>query len=335
MIDLSGKKVAITGGEGFLGRAVCDVISKRGAVPVSLIHNEVNLLDLDSTIKFFVTESPDYCIHCAGYNGGIEFNRMYPADILYDNTVMALNLYHACEYSQIKKLVSIMTSCAYPDTGMQVLEEENFWNGKPNETIRAHGVAKRTLQAATEAYNKQYNFNSVTACVTNLYGPYDTFDLVRTKVVGALIRKFTEAHFEHLEEIDIANRSEVSVEDIDKPVVECWGTGSPRREFMYVSDAAEAIVQTREKYDDHTQPLNIGTGNDITIKELVDYIAEALGYEGGIEWDSEKPDGQLKKLLSIDRMNKIIDIDPINLRAGISKTVEWYVRNKDWADSRK
>ena len=254
---------------------------------------------------------------------------------MYANTIMALNLYHACEYSRIKKLVSIMTSCAYPDTGMKILEEQNFWNGKPNETIRAHGTAKRILQAATEAYKKQYDFNSVTVCVTNLYGPYDTFDLVRTKVVGALIRKFTEAYFEYMEDLDIAKRSEVAAEDVDRPVVECWGTGSPRREFMYVSDAAEAIVQALEKYNDHAQPLNIGTGNDITIKELVNYIVTALGYDGDIEWNSDKPDGQLKKLLSTERMNKIIDINPISIEGGIKKTVEWYVRNKDWADSRK
>ena len=335
MIDLSKKKVVITGGEGFLGKAVGDVIVKRGAIPINLVHNKVNLLDLDSTIQFFMTEAPDYCIHCAGYNGGIEFNRMYPADILYSNTVMALNLYHACEYSQIKKLVSIMTSCAYPDTGMQVLEEENFWNGKPNETIRAHGIAKRTLQAATEAYKKQYNFNSVTTCVTNLYGPYDTFDLIRTKVVGALIRKFTESHLEYLKNIDIATKSQVSIESIDRPVVECWGTGSPKREFMYVPDAAESIVQALEKYDDHNHPLNIGTGNEITIKELVDHIVKAIGYNGDIKWDSEKPDGQLKKLLSTKKMNKIIDINPIGIEEGIRETVKWYFKNKDWADSRK
>mgnify|MGYP005817120939 CR=1 FL=1 len=335
MIDLSGKKVAITGGEGFLGRAVFDMVVKRGAIPINISHSAINLLDLDSTIRFFSSEMPDYCIHCAGYNGGIEFNRMYPADILYSNTIMALNLYHACEYSQIKKLVSIMTSCAYPDTGMEVLEEENFWNGKPNDTIRAHGIAKRTLQAATEAYEKQYGFNSVTVCVTNLYGPYDTFDLVRTKVVGALIRKFTEAHDEYLKNVDIAIKSNVDISLIEKPTVECWGTGSPRREFMYVSDAAEAIVQALEKYDDHTTPLNIGTGNDITIKELVKYIVEALKYDGEIEWNSEKPDGQLKKLLSTARMEKIININPTSIKEGIGKTVEWYIKNKTWADSRK
>ena len=153
--------------------------------------------------------------------------------------------------------------------------------------------------------------------------------------MGALIRKFTEAHIEYLEDMEIAKRSDVPIEEIDKPAVECWGTGSPKREFMYVSDAAEAIVQALEKYDDHTQPLNIGTGNDITIKELVNYIVTSLGYEGDVIWNTEKPDGQLKKLLSTERMNKIIDINPAGLSEGINKTVEWYINNKEWADSRK
>ena len=152
--------------------------------------------DLQAIILFMTSVKPDYCIHAAGYNGGIEFNRMYPADILYSNTVMGLNIHHACEYLNVKKIVSIMTSCAYPDTGMEVLEEDTFWDGQPNKTIRAHGIAKRTLQTAAEAYNDQYELDAVTVCVTNLYGPNDTFNLVRTKVVGALIRKFAEAVIE-------------------------------------------------------------------------------------------------------------------------------------------
>jgi len=159
--------------------------------------------------------------------------------------------------------------------------------------------------------------------------------LIRTKVVGALIRKFTEAHLEYLKNIDIVTKSQMSIESIDRPVVECWGTGSPKREFMYVSDAAESIVQALEKYDDHIHPLNIGTGNEITIKELVDHIVKAIGYKGDIKWDSKKPDGQLKKLLSTKKMNKIIDINPVGIEEGIRETVEWYFKNKDWADSRK
>jgi GDP-L-fucose synthase len=317
MIDIKDKKVLVTGAEGFLGRAIVNKLLEKGANPIIARHEEVNLNDLQTLIHFLSSVKPDYCIHAAGYNGGIEFNRMYPADILFSNTVMGLNLHHACEYVGVKKLISIMTSCAYPDTGMEVLKEEDFWNGLPNETIRAHGIAKRILQAASEAYNKQYELNSVAVCVTNLYGPNDTFNLVRTKVVGALIRKFVEAKTEEEEE------------------VECWGTGDPMREFMYVDDAAEAIIQALQKYDDHSQPLNIGTGKDISIKELVEYIKKAVGYEGDVFWNTEKPDGQMKKLLSVEKMKDYIDIEPISVKDGIIKTVSWYSLNKKEANAKK
>jgi len=317
MINLDQKTVLITGGTGFLGRALRKALKLENAIPVSVGSEHINLLDLYSFIQYLTELKPDYCIHCAGYNGGIEFNRAYPADILYTNTVMGLNVHHACEYVGVKKLMSIMTSCAYPDTGMEVLHEKDFWNGQPNKTIRAHGVAKRILQAASEAYLDQYKFNSVSVCVTNLYGPNDTFNLFRTKVVGALIRKFVEAKQE------------------DGQEVECWGTGNPKREFMYVDDAANAIVQALQKYEEQDKPLNIGTGQDITIKELVEYISDAVGYHGEVVWNTEKPDGQMKKLLSVDRMKEIIQITPISVKEGIQKTVDWYIENKEEADARK
>ena len=316
MINLEEKKVLVTGGTGFLGHAVRKALKSEKAIPVA-VGSEHNLLDLYSFMEYLMEVRPDYCIHCAGYNGGIEFNRAYPADILYTNTIMGLNVHHACEYAGVKKLLSIMTSCAYPDTGMEVLHEKDFWNGQPNKTIRAHGVAKRMLQAASEAYLDQYNFNSVSVCVTNLYGPYDTFNLFRTKVVGALVRKFVEAQQE------------------DEQEVECWGTGNPKREFMYVDDAAAAIVQALQKYEDKEQPLNIGTGQDITIKELVEYISDAVKYNGEVVWNTDKPDGQMKKLLSVDKMKTIIQINPMAVKEGIQKTVDWYIENKEEADARK
>ena len=317
MIDIKDKIVLVTGGEGFLGTAIVNNLLAKEAKPTILRHGDVNLHDLQTVIHYMNSVKPDYCIHAAGYNGGIEFNRMYPADILFSNTVMGLNLHHACEWAGVKKLISIMTSCAYPDTGMEILKEEDFWNGLPNETIRAHGIAKRVLQAASEAYSKQYEFNSVSVCVTNLYGPNDTFNLIRTKVVGALIKKFVEAKMNEDDQ------------------VECWGTGAPMREFMYVDDAAEAIVQALQKYEDNTTPLNIGTGSDISIKELVEYIKEAVGYEGEVFWNTDKPDGQMKKLLSVEKMKEYIDINPVSVKEGIAETVKWYSSNKKEADAKK
>ena len=315
MINIKNKKILVTGGTGFLGSAICKNIEDKGGIAIPLKSEEVNLLNLESIIQFMAASKPDYCIHAAGYNGGIEFNRMYPADILYSNTIMGLNLHYACQYMNVKKVLSIMTSCAYPDTGMEFLKEETFWEGLPNKTIRAHGIAKRTLQTAAESYNEQYELNAVTVCVTNLYGPKDTFNLVRTKVVGALIRKFVEAVNE--------NSS-----------VDCWGTGAPMREFMYVDDAAEAVVQALEKYEDVDTPLNIGTGSDISIKQLVEYIVAIVGYEGEVVWNTDKPDGQMKKLLSVDRMKELIELDPMNIRDGLTATIKWYVDNKEKADAK-
>ena len=316
MIDLKDKVVLVTGGFGFFGRGICKALETRNAKAVPVGSKEANLLDLESFIQLLDSVRPDYCIHAAGYNGGIEFNRMFPADILYTNTMMGLNLHHGCEYLGVKKVLSIMTSCAYPDTGMEVLKEEDFWNGLPNKTIRAHGIAKRILQTSAEAYGEQYDLKSVTACVTNLYGPYDTFNLVRTKVVGALIRKFVEANLEGGDS------------------VECWGTGNPMREFMYVDDAGEAIVQALEKYEDSSLPLNIGTGKDISIKQLVEHIVEAVDYKGEVDWNTDKPDGQMKKLLDISRMKSVIDISPMSVKDGIEKTVNWYQKNKEKADAK-
>ena len=317
MIDINGSRVLITGGEGFLGSAIAAKVKEKGGEPIILRHKEVNLHDLNATIQFLTTVKPDLCIHAAGYNGGIEFNRMYPADIFYSNTVMGLNIHHACEYIGVKKVLSIMTSCAYPDTGMDILSEDTFWDGLPNKTIRAHGIAKRTLQIAAEAYNDQYELNAATVCVTNLYGPNDTFNLVRTKVVGALIRKFVEAVIE------------------EEDTVECWGTGAPMREFMYVYDAAEAIIQALEKYDDPSIPLNIGTGKDISIKTLVEYISKAVSYKGEVFWNTEKPDGQMKKLLDTTRMKDYVEIESVEVEEGIKQTVEWYINNKAEADAKK
>ena len=315
-IEINESKVLVTGGEGFFGKAICEYLIQKGANVIFPKHSEVNLIDLEQINRFLDFARPDYCIHAAGYNGGIEFNRMYPADILYANTVMGLNIHHACEYMQVKKIVSITTSCAYPDTGMELLKEDTFWEGLPNPTIRSHGLAKRMLQAASEAYKAQYDLNGVTVCVTNLYGPRDTFNLTRTKVVGALIRKFVEA------------------KQNEEDSVECWGTGDPMREFMYVNDAAEAVVQALEKYDDNSQPLNIGTGKDISIKDLVEYIVDIVKYEGEVVWNTDKPDGQMKKLLDTSKMKEFIEIDPIDIKTGLASTIQWYMNNKEKADAK-
>jgi nucleoside-diphosphate-sugar epimerase len=317
MIDLTDKIIVLTGGEGFFGSFIYRALMSRKAKVVVVPHSKLDLMILQDVVDFFVEAEPDYCIHCAGYNGGIQFNIANSAHILYTNTVMGLNIYEACRVAEVKKLVSIMSSCAYPDTGMEILNEKDFWNGPPNSTIKSHGIAKRILQCAAEAYKKQHDLNAVTVCVTNLYGEFDTFNLDRTKVVGALIRKVVESKIE------------------DKPFVQCLGTGKPKREFMYVRDGAEGVVQALEKYEDSFETLNIGTGTEITIKDLIEKIVKCVGYEGKISWDTSRPDGQMKKLLDTTKMQDILDLDITEIDDGLERTISWYMNHKVIADGRK
>lgn len=312
---LTGNDVLVTGGAGFLGSHIVDYLKMCQAQVHICRSRWVDLTDYNKTEEYFMRVRPEYVIHCAGFNGGIEYNRRFGADILHKNSAMALNIHRAAQKAGTKKVLSIITSCAYPDNGAEVIKEETLWEGLPNGTIRGHGIAKRMLQACAEQYHQQYGLDAVTVGVTNLYGPRDTFNLVRTKVVGAVINKVLSAK-------------------MTGEVPEFWGTGSSRREFMYVEDAAEAIVQALFKYEDHSQPLNIGIGSDMSIKELVDMVVEEIEYSGEVKWLTEKGDGQMKKLLDTSRMRELLDVKLVPFDIGLRKTVEWYKINKQEADKR-
>ena len=305
MIDLKDKRVLITGPNSMIGRAVIESLQSRGSVIWSAFHEDVNLVDNYSARHCFEVSEPDYVIHAAGWNGGIEWNKRYPADIFYRTSQMALNVLKCCEQYKVDKCLSILASCSYPNNQESVLREDTLWDGAPNGTVECHGLSKRVLDAYSRQLRKQHGLNAITVVLTNSYGPHDSFDLEKTKVVGALIRKFVEA------------------KKTNSPRVECWGTGSPKREFMFCNDAGEAIVQALEKYDE-AMPLNIGTGIEGTIKELVEIIAEAVEYEGEVFWDSSKPDCQMKKLLDTSKMKSILDIEPTGLQEGIKETIDWY-----------
>lgn len=307
-MNLTNNEIVVTGGTGFLGSHIVDYLKKCGAEVHIPLHKFTDLTDYNKTVSYFQRVCPEYVIHCAGHNGGIEFNRRYGADILYDNTAMAINVHKACYRVGVKKVVSIVTSCAYPDNGAEEIHESTLWDGLPNETVRGHGIAKRMLQACAEQYSK-YGLEAVTLALTNLYGPRDTFNLVRTKVVGAVIRKILEA-------------KETGVEP------EFWGTGASKREFMYAPDAAVAVVQALFKYDDPSQPLNIGTGSDMSIQDLVYEVCFKLGYEGDVRWLTEKGDGQMKKLLDTSRMREILDVELTPFNIGLTETIEWYKQNR-------
>ena len=307
MIELKNTKVLVTGASSMIGRAVINKLEERGANIVKIFHEECDLLSWPQTIKIFNTHKTDYCIHAAGYNGNIRFNNLYPSDIFYNTTIMGLNVLKACALTGVKKVVTPLASCAYRSTNEQ-LKESDFNIGMPDESVEAHGLSKKTIYHFSRQLYKQYNINAVCTIFNTAYGPYDSFDINKTKVVGGLIKKFVTA-----------------VKNKDKEV-ECWGTGAPRRELIYCNDAAEGIIQALEKYSDVKQPINIGYNQDISVRELANLIADLTGFGGKLTWDVSKPDGQYRKILDSSRMKKyeISITDRTSLRDGLLKTIEWY-----------
>ncbi len=316
MINLRDKNVLVTGSSSMIGKAVIDALNKRGAKISSCQSSYYNLLSYSDTQQMFADIRPEYVIHCAGWNGNIQFNLQYPADIFYRTAKMALNVLTLCPEFGVKKVVSVISSCALPDKGEEILKAENLWEGRPNSTVECHGASKRILDVYSRMLNKQFGLNAVTAILTNCYGPYDSFNISKTKVAAGLIRRFVEAKQQNL------------------PEVVCWGSGAPKRELMYSVDAGEALVQTLESYEDGSVPLCIGTGQDITIKELAEGIARAVGYEGEIKWDTTKTDGQMRKLLDSTKMREILNVPITPFAFAINDTVEWYRTNKESADKK-
>ena len=311
MIDLKNKKILVTGANSMVGRSVIESLSLRGAQIDAVYHEQCDLLEYKNIADRIKRSEPDYCIHAAGYNGNIKFNKEFPSDIFYNTTVMGLNTLKACALHGVKKVVSPLASCAYRSTDEQ-LQEKDFHLGMPDLSVEAHGLGKKTIFYYSRQIYKQYDTAAVCTIFNTVYGPHDSYDINKTKVVGGLIKKFTDA-----------------VESGEKKVV-CWGTGRPRRELIYCADAAEGIVQTLEKYNEVDWPINIGFNTDVNIKELAQTIARLANFEGQIMWDTTRPDGQYRKILNSDRMKKYdINIkNPIFLEDGLKKTIEWYVKQR-------
>ena len=302
------KKILVTGGAGFLGSYIVDkLIKERGVNPRDIRiprSRETDLRKWENCVE--AVKDVDIVIHLAAKVGGIGFNRKYPATLFYDNAVMGIQLMEAARREGVKKFVAIGTVCSYPKFTPVPFKEEDLWNGYPEETNAPYGIAKKILIVQAQAYRKQYGFNAIYLLPVNLYGPGDNFHPEHSHVIPALIKKMVDAKLERKNEVVV------------------WGTGKPSREFLYVEDAADGILLATEEYD-KADPVNLGTGREITIKDLVRLIIEITKYEGKILWDTSKPDGQPRRRLETSKAKKEFGFEAkTNLNEGLRKTIEWY-----------
>lgn len=302
-----GKRVAVTGGAGFLGSYVVDGLKKRGAAEIFVPRKAQYDLRAHAAILDFLNDSrPDMVIHLAASVGGIGANRAHPADFFYDNLMMGTQLLHESWKAGVAKFVAIGTICAYPKYTPIPFQEEDLWLGYPEETNAPYGLAKKMLLVQSQAYRQQYGYNSIFLLPTNLYGPGDNFDPDSSHVIPALIRKCVEAQ----ERGDAA--------------ITVWGDGSPTREFLYVADCAEGILRAAEAYDE-SEPVNLGSAFEISIRDLVELIARETGFTGELLWDTTKPNGQPRRKIGTARAKALFGFEaatPFNV--GLKQTIEWY-----------
>ena len=310
MINLKDKKIILTGGAGFLGKYVEKKLKERKCKDIFIPKiEEYDLRNLDAIKKIYHDANADIVIHLAAVVGGIGANRENPGSFFYDNLIMGIQLMEQARLNKIEKFVAIGTICAYPKYTEVPFKEDDLWNGYPEETNAPYGLAKKMLLVQSQAYRQQYDFNSIFLLPVNLYGPGDNFDPKSSHVIPALIKKFYEAK--------INNEDEVVV----------WGTGKATREFFYVEDCAEAIVLATEQYD-KPDPVNIGAGFEISIKDLANKIKDIIEFKGKLIWDTTKPDGQPRRCLDISRAKKEFGFKAkTSFDIGLRKTIDWYIKN--------
>ncbi|OHA17934.1 MAG: GDP-fucose synthetase [Candidatus Taylorbacteria bacterium RIFCSPHIGHO2_01_FULL_46_22b] len=310
-IDLRNKKILVTGGSGFLGTQVVDELKRRGVSSDSILVPRSSDCDLrvwENCQR--IVKGVDVIIHLAAKVGGIGFNLEHPGELFYDNLIMGALMMEAARQASVKKFVAVGTICAYPKFSPIPFKEDDLWNGYPEETNAPYGLAKKMLLVQAQSYRQQYGFNAVFLLPVNLYGPGDMFDPKQSHVIPALIKKFTEA-----------------VRD-NKKMVDVWGTGIATREFLFVRDAARAIVLAAEKYN-KSDPVNIGSGMEVSIKDLVQKIAGIAGFVGEIRWDASKPDGQPRRQLDVSRAQKEFGFSAeMDFNAGLKETIEWYLSHR-------
>lgn len=305
-----GKSVLVTGGNGFLGKHLVALLQEVDAGVIAPSHQEYDLVNRDAVISLYKDNPCDMVIHLAAVVGGIGANRQHPGKFFYDNLMMGAQLMEYARQFKIPKFVALGTVCAYPKFTPVPFKEDDLWNGYPEETNAPYGLAKKMLLVQSQAYRQEYGYNSIFLLPVNLYGPGDNFDPGSSHVIPALIKKAVDAT------------------ESGKPSIEVWGDGSPTREFLYVKDAIEGILLAAEKYD-KSEPVNLGSAFEISIKDLVELIAKETGFKGQIKWDKSKPNGQPRRKLDITRAKKEFGFkSKTSFEEGLRATIAWYKQNR-------
>ncbi len=306
----SSKRLLVTGGAGFLGSHVVEKLRERGCSEIFVPRSkQYDLREREAIVRLYNDAKPELVIHLAAVVGGIGANRANPGKFFYDNAIMGIQLMEYARQFAIEKFVQVGTVCAYPKFAPIPFKEDALWNGYPEETNAPYGLAKKMMLVQAQAYRSQYGFNAIYLVPVNLYGPGDNFDLETSHVIPALIRKCVEAK-----------------ENDDGQII-LWGDGSPTREFLYVEDAAEGIVRATEQYNG-SEPVNLGTGEEISIKQLAQIVCEEVGFHGRVTWDAAEPNGQPRRCLDVSRAQQYFGFRAQwSLREGIANTVRWFLEH--------
>jgi len=304
MIDIKNKRILVTGGTGFFGQHIVKAFERHGCLDVNACNSMFDLRRFDRVYSLLNQFNPEIIVHCAAHCGGIGLNKERPAELFYDNIMMGATLMDAAQKKGVEKFVQLGTVCEYPKFTPVPFSEDYLWKGYPEETNAAYGIAKKAILVMGQAYRQQYGFNSIHLLPVNLYGPNDNFDPKSSHVIPALIRKFEEA--------------------LGKPSVSVWGSGRAFREFLYVADAAEAVVLATERYNG-PEPVNVGAGWTISIRQLAEMIAKKVGFTGEIVFDVSMPDGQPERCLNTERAFQEFGFKAYTTFSdGLDKTIEWY-----------
>lgn len=307
-MDLANKRVVVTGGAGFLGGYVVEELRLKGCREIFVPRSrEYDLTDIQAVRRLYEVARPQVVIHLASLVGGIGANREHPGEFFYKNLMMGVQMMEEGRLHGLEKFVAVGTICSYPKFTPTPFKEEHIWDGYPEETNAPYGLAKKMLLVQAQAYRQEYGFNAIYLLPVNLYGPGDNFDLRSAHVIPSLIRKAVEAKRSGAAEMV------------------CWGTGRATREFLYVADCARGIVLATERYDG-VEPINLGSGVEISIRELTNLVVEGVGFKGAIRWDTTKPDGQPRRCLDVERAWKSLGFrSEVPFAVGLKRTIDWYL----------